>query len=258
MADKHAVRFVIFAAPRTGSNLLCSLLNSHPEILCHHGLFNPGGIHYALDHRSDGLNLGSVAERDHDPETFLALVWRRTFGNHAIGFKHNRGENEIAMRALLRDRSVRKIILRRHNRIKAFVSERIALQTSEWESYGECPDGVTRIHVAANDLLEHIAENDAYYEQLTHELRSSGQVFCEVFYESLAGADCGRILSFLGCAPAELTAGSSKRNSDDLRDLIVNFDELARALRGSGMEEELYHLGSPRFSPTGRSLAGFN
>ena len=36
-------RFVILAAPRSGSNLLCTLLNSHPEILCHHEVFNPVG-----------------------------------------------------------------------------------------------------------------------------------------------------------------------------------------------------------------------
>ena len=44
-------RFVILAVPRTGSNLLCTLLNSHPEILCHHEVFNPQGIFTALTHR---------------------------------------------------------------------------------------------------------------------------------------------------------------------------------------------------------------
>ena len=37
-------RFVILAARRSGSNLLCSLLGSHPHVRCHHELFNPNGI----------------------------------------------------------------------------------------------------------------------------------------------------------------------------------------------------------------------
>jgi hypothetical protein len=32
--------FCIITQPRTGSNHLCGLLNSHPEIVCHYELFN--------------------------------------------------------------------------------------------------------------------------------------------------------------------------------------------------------------------------
>jgi len=71
MSADRPVRFVIFAAPRTGSNLLCGLLNAHPDILCHHGLFNPGGVHWARDRRGSG----GVADRDRDPVAFLDSVW---------------------------------------------------------------------------------------------------------------------------------------------------------------------------------------
>lgn len=248
MSDGASVRFVIFAAPRTGSNLLCSLLNSHPEILCHHGLFNPAGIHYALDHRSGDLDFGSRDERDRDPETFIARVWRSNLNKPAAGFKLNRGENEIAARAVLHEPSVRKIVLERRNRIKTFVSEKIALETAEWESYGECGGGATRIHVDEDDLREHAAANQEYYARIASELRDAGQTYCRVFYESLAAGDLARVLSFLDRAPAGLIAGSGKRNSDDLRDLIANFDELAAILRGSEFEQDLYQLDSPRFS----------
>ena len=67
----EAVRFAIVAAPRTGSNMLCTMLNAHPEILCHHEIFNPAGIHYALDHRDGQFELGSMAERDRYPTAFL-------------------------------------------------------------------------------------------------------------------------------------------------------------------------------------------
>ena len=52
-----AVRFVVVAVRRAGSNMLCTLLDSHPAILCHHELFNPRGIFYALGLRGAGFAL---------------------------------------------------------------------------------------------------------------------------------------------------------------------------------------------------------
>jgi hypothetical protein len=66
-ASAAAVRFVIVAARRTGSNLLCTLVGSHADVLCHHELFNPGGIYYALPLRNGGFSLGTIEERDADP-----------------------------------------------------------------------------------------------------------------------------------------------------------------------------------------------
>lgn len=63
-------RFVILAAPRSGSNLLCTLLHSHSEILCHHEVFNPSGIYYALEYRDGSLNLGTIDEREQAPLSF--------------------------------------------------------------------------------------------------------------------------------------------------------------------------------------------
>ena len=59
-----AARFVILAAPRSGSNQLCTLLNSHPEILCHHEVYNPSAIFYALEYRGGSLDLGTIDDRD--------------------------------------------------------------------------------------------------------------------------------------------------------------------------------------------------
>ncbi|MCA9265021.1 MAG: sulfotransferase, partial [Planctomycetales bacterium] len=67
-------RFVILAVPRTGSNLLCTLLNSHPEILCHHEVFNPQGIFLALTQRDRPHSLPSLDERNRDPLRFLDEV----------------------------------------------------------------------------------------------------------------------------------------------------------------------------------------
>jgi riboflavin biosynthesis pyrimidine reductase len=247
LTSAAATRFVIFAARRTGSNLLCSLLNSHPEILCHHGLFNPQGIHYALDHRNGDSYLGAEEARDQQPQEFLDNVWRHSWGKRAIGFKFNIEENPAAVDTVLRDSTVRKILLTRRNRIKTYVSERIAEQSGEWESYRGTkitPPGPIRVDPVA--LFEHVEINRRYYLDLQRILRATGQAWLDVDYESLLAGDhtVKRILSFLEVASdpgtlARLAAGSVKRNPDNLRALIANFAELELELAETELKSDL-------------------
>jgi LPS sulfotransferase NodH len=245
LAMAQPQKFVLIAAPRTGSNWVCSMLNSHPEILCHHEIFNPEGIHYALDHRTGDLQLGTVAERDAAPLDFLARLWPQHFNKRVVGFKFNRGQHEAVLRHVLTDRSVRKIVLTRRNRIKTFVSEMIAAQTGQWESYGlAAGDGLrVRLAVDAQAFRAHVALNRAYYAHIERVLRSSGQDYLPVTYERLqTAAEWLSILQFLNVTPqpAALSPGTRKQNSSDLRDLLANFAQLETALKGSEFEAELY------------------
>jgi LPS sulfotransferase NodH len=245
-------RFAVLAAPRTGSNWLCSMLDSHPEILCHHELFNPAGIHVALSWRGGAVDvdavLGTQAERDRAPLAFLDRAWSQPRGCRAVGFKLNRGQNEAAFTAVLADPGVRKILLRRDNRLKTFVSERIAARTGLWESYPDSPRSgeQVRIRVDLGELRRHIDENRAYYESLTAEL--AGQDVLALRYEDLVDvpaqpAEAWRpVFDFLGVGAAELKAETRKQNATDLRQIILNFAEVAAALRGTELEAELHAL----------------
>ncbi|WP_034160798.1 hypothetical protein [Sphingomonas sp. ERG5] len=239
MTQRAAGRFVIFAAPRTGSNLLCGLLNAHPDILCHHGLFNPGGVHRARDRRGA---FGSVAERDNDPLTFLDRVWNSNRDARAIGFKINLGENPDAVEILLNDRSVRKLLLRRRNRLRTYVSEKIATRTGVWESYDPSPDAaLPAIRVAADDLLRHVDRNATWYAGLEAKLLAAGQDWLDADYEALADPhQIARILAFLGVeGRASLAPTCHKRGPVNLGVVVTNLDELADALAGTPLSEDL-------------------
>jgi LPS sulfotransferase NodH len=243
-AQPDPIRFVILAAPRTGSNMLCSMLNSHPLVLCHHELFNPEGIHYALDQRTGEIDLGSPTERDRDPVGFLARVWRHSQGAKALGFKLNRDQNELAFAAVLSDAAVRKIILIRRNRVETFVSELIAAQTGQWESYAtsDLRPYAQTIRVDVRELQCHIARNQRYYVTIRKALAANGQGYLEVAYEELAGRnEQRRIFDYLGIPLGRtvLQAGTRKVNTRELRDLVANHTALATALSGSELEPEL-------------------
>jgi LPS sulfotransferase NodH len=237
------VRFVVLAAPRTGSNMLCSMLNSHPHILCHHEMFNPEGIHYALDCRGGEIDFGPVSQRDIDPMGFLGRIWQHDRGALALGFKLNRGQNDAVFRAVLSDCAIRKIILVRRNRILAFISERIARQTGEWESYGFSDHRPfrERLHVEAAELRAHVAANDRYYGAMRDLLGATGQVWLEIAYEDLAGpTDQRRLLRFLGIqSDIAALCPATRKVGADLRDVVANYAELAAELLGSGLEADL-------------------
>lgn len=241
-------RFAIFAAPRTGSNLLCTLLNSHPRVLCHHEVFNPQGVFTAHDYHGDLLNVESLRQRDDDPLGFLELVWQTGGDEMAVGFKWTRGQEQRVLSSVLKDAGVKKIILRRRNRIKTYVSERIAQATHQWEVYS--PQDLMlprpRIEVDDADLREHIASNEHFYAEIMDTLARPSQPHLLLDYETLLQREVQvRIFEFLEVASPQTppVPGSVKQNPSDLRETIANFAELSSRLTGSELITELYDLG---------------
>ena len=242
--EAHPTRFVILAAPRTGSNMLCTLLNSHPEILCHHEIFNPEGIFYALGLRDGSFNLGTIEERDSDPEAFLGRAWESSCGYKCVGFKLTHRQNETIFYKVLMDPKVKKIILRRENRIKTFVSWLMSQKTGQWELYSQ--PGLTanrpKVKVDLRVLRQHIEYNHAYYSEIENYLTDSSQPFLRTVYEHLfCDEERLRLTNFLGVSAdvSRLKIESVKQNSCDLRDLVSNYSEIEKEFDGSEMETEL-------------------
>lgn len=237
-----SLRFVVLAAPRTGSNLLCTLLDSHPDVLCHHEIFNPDGVFYATSLRGR-FQLGSCTERDADPLEFLDRVWKAELGRAAVGFKMTRGQAAVVMDAVVGDAGVKKIVLRRRNAVKTYVSERIAQQTGCWEAYSnaELPARTPRIRVDPRALSEHVEMNARFYAVLERAMTATGQGWHGLDYEDVFDGGCQRgLLDWLGVSvDVELRPASVKQNDRDLRQLIDNYQELSGALAGTDLAPAL-------------------
>lgn len=237
-------RFAILAAPRTGSNLLCTLLNSHPQVLCHHEVFNPQGVFTALGYQGDRLQVDSLEQRDDQPIEFLGRIWRTAESESAVGFKWTRGQDQLVLNQVLSDVQVKKIVLRRRNRIKTYVSERIAQQTQQWEVYSRDDLIVPRprIQIDVHDLLAHIELNETFYDRIMQRLTERQSPHLELEYETLFERDVQiRTFRFLEVPFPDRTptAHSVKQNPNDLRDTIENFDQLADQLAAYGLLSEL-------------------
>jgi len=242
-------RFVILAASRSGSNMLCRMLDSHPSILCHHEIYNPKGIRLAVALRKTGFTLGTTADRERDPEAFLEHVWFRPTDIECVGFKFTHRQNETIYHRLLTDSGIAKIVLRRKNRIKIYVSQKISEALSEWEVYRQ-QDLVRdrpRVIIDPRLFLERVAFDKAYYTEIREAMRTGGQSWIEVFYEDLFSLDTQQmIVRFLGFNPAanDLKIRSIKQNSYDLRDLIANYDDLCRYFEATEYAAELADMGN--------------
>lgn len=241
---KRAVRFVILHATRTGSNYLCTVLNSHPDILCHHEIFNPHVVGVARHLQESDFRLGTIEERERDPEAFLDRVWRTDLGHAAVGFKLCLWQHEPAWRAVLADTSVRKILLKRRNRVKAFVSLLLARQTGEWVVYDDrgAPAPRPKVEVDRDALLDNIALHDRFHRETEAALAATGQGHALLWYEELfapGGIDPALALLGVEGAPALPEGRTWKLAPDALRETVANFDELSRQLRGSDLEAEL-------------------
>ncbi len=224
------------------------MLNSHPQVLCHHEVFNPQGVFTAHDYHGDLLKVDSLRQRDDDPLGFLDRVWQTGDNDMRVGFKSTRGQDQQVLKRVLEDAGVKKIVLRRRNRIKTYVSERIAQETHQWEVYSrkELMLPRPRIQVDAEELHQHIASNERFYGEIMAALSCPSQPRLEVDYETLFDRVVQvRMFEFLevDCPETPPIPGSVKQNPNDLRDTIANFAELSSCLSDGELITELFDLG---------------
>jgi LPS sulfotransferase NodH len=239
---KSGTSFVLVFLPRTGSNYLAAMLDSHPEILCHHELFNPQGVHRSLSIKSDASEWG-VADRDRDPWGFLRHVYSDQHGKRAVGFKLSPGENNWAFLSLLLNRGVKKVVLERNSWLHAYTSVRIAEETKQWSRVkggkDVAPDARQfQVRVEPSNLLRFIRKRRVFYFGLRRLMALTGQPYFSLDYDEIGDtAVRKRLLDFLGVSPAEmLVERTEKQNSARVEDRIANYEELKRELTGTPYE----------------------
>jgi len=242
-------RFVILAAPRTGSNLLCTMLQSHPDVLCHHELFNPRDTFFALPLRDKGFSLGSMHQRNTQPIEFLNRIWRQNLGHQCVGFKMTHKQHLRVFEHVCKDKQIAKIVLKRASRLKTYVSRLIAQRSGVWEDYQ-----VNRPHVQArpidvpyDQLKQSIEFNKQYYSSLDRIIQGPR---LDVQYENLNDTNThSRLLNFLQLRDTSLQSQSRQQNPYPVGDLISNKNELANQLNLSSEDQLLLaELGHPFLS----------
>ena len=225
----HVCRFVILFEGRTGSTYLIESLDSHPKVR-------------AYGEKLVGLKKdGSKAQLEWVRKVLTPpIIGRR----HAIGFKTKLRDiaDPTAFAELLKEMQVRIIHLLRRNRIKAIVSTinscRLKNVTNSYNLYKE-DNRLLPSPIDINDFdweLKYREKLDSKLEIYVKNLKLPAQT---LYYEDLLIDEfrtLQRTYDFLG-VPFKLTKGKCIKNTrDDLREAIINFDELRSHYIGTPYE----------------------
>lgn len=167
--------------------------------------------------------------------------------SRAIGFKTKLPDilDPLGFADLLQKRGARVIHLQRRNRIKLLVSLingiRLDKATGEWNLYRDrdrlCPFAVDieefkiwlqKVESANRQLADYVETLQLQKLQVTYE-----EILCDP-KSTLAG-----ICQFLEVSSVDIHGQTKKNTSDDLRRVVLNFDELLEEFRGTRYEPML-------------------
>jgi hypothetical protein len=219
--------FIILSQGHSGTTHLASLLDSHPDIVCFGELFN--------DNHNSGRSFHASGHED--PRAFFRDLVAHTDAR-AVGFKlgawgmrlHHPDALEIVEEPDLH------IIRLRRNPLAKLVSTRLSnvrTGTDRRRSYRRKP--VMLKPKATVRSLRSLEFENRLLDGLTR-----GKPTIQLTYEQLvADPTIEHVQQFLGVEPRPLSSATSKHRTRPLREMIVNWDEIAAELHASGLRQYL-------------------
>lgn len=220
MADTdRTIRFVVLSTARSGTSLLTSTLNQHPDVYCHGEIFHPRPEIHIRDEFRAQADLGA---RERDPVSFTYSLLDFSNGMAAVGFKMWRAQSEPVCDALLSDRSLKKIILERQNKLAQFSSGTLAKTTGVWNLRAgrdlKVVNGA-KATFSSSSFRKFLARNSETYRH--YHARAVGPVL-DLDYAQLAGIGLAPVLEFIGVPVVALSATKARLHSSDI---LSRFDE---------------------------------
>jgi LPS sulfotransferase NodH len=237
------VRYIILGGPRTGSNLLRSLLNSHSSIIAFGEIYrNKHEIGWDLP---GYFKTGKMMELfRNNPIGFLESEVFKKFpkGISAVGFKlfYQHAQDSIWKRLwpfLKKRKDLRIIHLKRKNILKSHLSYLKAARSGSWVNSSGQKENSSPIHLDYEDCLntfEHIRTSEKFFDgYFKHHQKIA------VFYENLnlqRQREMQRIQSFLGATHEKTFPSINKQAHQPLCKAIANYYTLKKQFKTTPWE----------------------
>lgn len=240
-----STRFIVVGVQRTGTTLIRTTLDNHSRITCAGEIFKTRGLRrkphlgpWSYTAHLDAMALGKVRD----------LVFRRTLVTaflddlyasdvDAIGFKLMRDQSQRFPMVVpyVREHGVRVIHVVRENTLKTYVSI-LTARVRGFHSREKVAQ--VRIEVPASDLLQRLegieADSRAWADTF-----ADGHPYLAVTYEGFVAEReraLAEVCEFLDVPVETPESHLRKMTSDNLRDVIENYDEVLERLRGTRWE----------------------
>lgn len=220
-------RFMILSRTRTGSTMLLSFLNSHPNI------YAEGEIFRALNGRSYKYILDKVYSTH---PSYIKAKGFKIFYTDPMDDDSNEVWDDLTG---MDDLYV--IHLKRRNILRTILSRKIAATQGVWATWSR-----KERNSDINKMVSFTVEELEFSFKQTRDAEIKGDLdFCEhplitAYYEDLVADtenEFGKVTDFLGVEYVPPKTNLRKQNPESLRDLIVNYDELKSAFSGTGWHD---------------------
>jgi hypothetical protein len=238
-------RFVVLAMPRTGSNMLVSLLDTHPEIDCFGELMRatPGWM-LRQGYRGALCNLEHVdpkyrddAVRFANPRAFVDEVIAKRATKPIVGFKLMLTQHPQFMDELIADTDYAKVLLYRANPLAAYSSGQIAKVTGQGTARKGMEIKRAKVTFEEDDFRRFLELRDRHYQDVRQRLTDSGPYLEVEYLELVVGYAVPRVVDFLGAETSvELLPETIKRNPSNLLERFSNPDAVQTVLTALGAE----------------------
>lgn len=208
---------VIICHARTGSNMLISLLNSHPNALFGGELFD-----FLKDRTSNSIWSNHFRKY---PKSVKVLGFK-LFYAHPFD-----GERDV-WDYIKNDKSILIIHLGRKNLFRSYVSFQIAEKTKKWHESINTKDlpNDKKVSINIDGFYEYF---DAIEQQIksVQEQFSNTHKYIEITYEDLLvdrQSVVDRLIALMGIAKFKVTTKMIRQNAEPLHQLVTNFEEVTK------------------------------
>ncbi len=219
-------RFVVLSRSRTGSNLLISMLSSHPRIHA------KGELLRRLDGRDPARVLGGVFGRQ---PFYVKAAGFKMFYYHPLD-----DQTGTTWKLLASVEDLHIIHLKRRNILRTLVSRAIAGHTNQWTAparretrRGHC----TALTLSPDELRAGFRETRQWEQSSEHRFGTYPTITIE--YEDLVDNPelvFGQACNFVKVPYQRPKTAITRQNSRSLRDTLANYDELKSEFAGSEWE----------------------
>jgi len=220
--------FCIIGIARSGSIYFGQLLNGHTELRCYGEIFATDVENTFSPVRiKDFINKAETLTQNalDDFIQYFNLV-----SDEDWGFRIFLNQNDKVLYSLLKNRTVKKIVLKR-NLIDSYISLEIAKRTNQWLLMTEKSrvKDVGKIVIELDDFAHYVEQHSNFYRDVLNDLYKQNSKFLVVDYaELVSGRSNGKIEEFLNLSTKlnPKLVKNMKQNTLPASVRVINFNEV--------------------------------
>ncbi len=229
---------MILTTQRTGSTFLVECLDSHPQVECASEILVGAADRLSPEYRGRFKAVAKIARMlrsgawrpGHRLERFYA---DGTASVRVFKAMYNQLVNPFASRYLQQNEDIRALHLRRHNLLKVHVSKLLMPKRARVQVFE--PVAAVQIHVDPAEAIASMRAARALYSRYDEFFARHARL--PLAYEELIDGNqlqegtAAKVCDFLGIERQAMSSRIVKLNPESLREIVTNYDELARAIR---------------------------